>query len=250
MMMKIRAIIVEDEAPATELLQSYLQEFPNIELMQICSDGFSGVKAIQEHHPQLIFLDVQMPKINGFEMLELLDEQPYVIFTTAFDEYAIKAFEMNAVDYLLKPFSRARFSQAVQKAIERIHLEENAKSDVSIKEKSDFLLKGQFLERIVVKNRSKILVFPIHKISHIQAYDDYVIIFSDGDKHLKNKTMIYYETHLPPQTFVRVHRSYIVNVDYIDEIMLWEKETYLIQLKTGEKIRASRSGYKKLKEVF
>jgi two-component system LytT family response regulator len=246
----ISAIIIEDELPAAELLFSYLQKYPEINVIERCKDGFTGLKGIQEHKPDLVFLDIQMPKLTGFELLELLDEKPFVIFTTAYDEFAIKAFEMNAVDYLLKPFSQERFDKAIQKAKELIETKSPIIS-ASLNELSKTVANEQsVLERIVVKNNSNISVIPTHKISHIEAYDDYVIIHSEGKKHLKNKSMQFYEQHLNQRMFVRIHRKYIVNVDYIQKIMLWEKETYMVKLTTEDELRASRAGYKRLKELF
>jgi two-component system, LytTR family, response regulator len=246
-----KTIIIEDEQPATELIQAYLSDHPFIEVIKTCSDGFSGLKAIQEHQPDLIFLDVQMPKLTGFEMLELLEQPPVIIFTTAFDEFAIKAFEMNAVDYLLKPFSRDRFAQALKKAVEKIELqnsEPTTKSNIS--NIHDTLIQDQILERIVVKKKNNIILIPASEITHIEAYDDYVIVHFGGNKYLKQKTMKYYEEHLDNNKFIRIHRSWIVNIECIDQIMLWEKDTYMVKLKSGEELRASRSGYKRLKEIF
>ena len=249
-MEKIKALIIEDEMPAVELIQSYLQDYPNIEVAAVCNDGFSGIKAVQEHKPQLIFLDVQMPKLTGFEMLELIDELPAIIFTTAFDEYAIKAFEMNAVDYLLKPFSRERFASAVKKAIDKMQLFDS-KSSQNVKiETNSFHPEGRLIERIVIKKESKILVIPDNKISHLEAYGDYVFVYSGEERHIKQKTMKFYEQNLDSKKFLRIHRSWIVNVDYIDQIMLYEKDTYKVKLKTGHELRASRAGYKNLREFF
>jgi len=238
-------IIIEDEAPAAQLIELYLKNIPHINVICHCKDGFEGVKAIQEHKPDIIFLDVQMPKLNGFEMLELVEEKPYVIFTTAFDEYAIKAFEMNAVDYLLKPFSKERFLNAIEKASillettqQRNYKEVNPKFSSS------------YLERIAIKEHNNIKILSTHDMSHIEAYGDYVLVHENGQSYIKQKTMAYYESALNPLQFVRVHRSFIVNVDFIEKINLWEKDTYKVNLKTGIEIRASRSGYKKLKQIW
>jgi len=249
-MKTINAIIIEDEIHAAKLIENYLTDFPEINLLKICNDGFTGLKAIQELNPKLIFLDVQMPKLTGFELLELLEEPPAIIFTTAFDEYAIKAFEMNAVDYLMKPFSRERFSGAVKKAIERIHLFKSATKQVTVMPLQKLIHSGNVIERIVVKKNDRIIVIPATNVTHIEAYDDYVFIHAEGQKHLKQKTMKYYEEHLDPKKFIRIHRSWIVNIECIDQIMLWEKDTYMVKLKSGEELRASRAGYKRLKEIF
>lgn len=248
--MKIKTIIIDDEMPASKLIASYLKDHPNIEIAEICNDGFDGAKAIQKHKPELIFLDVQMPKLSGFEMLEIIENPPEVIFTTAYDEFAIKAFEINAVDYLMKPFSKERFSKALSKAINKIKL---AKTGTLPQIKNNNILSvpiDSFIERVVVKMNNNITVIPVSRISHIEAYDDYVFIYSEGKRHLKQKTMKYYEKHLNSNKFIRIHRSWIVNIDFIDQIILWEKDTYKVRLKSGEELRASRNGYKKLKECF
>ena len=246
-----KTIIIEDEQPACELILAYLNDHPSIEVITTCNDGFAGLKAIQEYKPDLIFLDVQMPKLTGFEMLELLEQPPAIIFTTAFDEFAIKAFEMNAVDYLLKPYSRERFAQALQKAFEKIELQKNEFSGSNnITNLHESLIQNQILERIVVKKKNNIILIPTAEITHIEAYDDYVIVHSGGNQYLKQKTMKHYEEHLDNSKFIRIHRSWIVNIECIDQIMLWEKDTYLVKLKSGEELRASRSGYKRLKEIF
>ncbi len=249
-MNKITVLIIDDEKPAAELISAYLKDFPDIEIAAICNDGFSGAKAIQEHSPDLIFLDVQMPKLTGFEMLEIIENPPEVIFTTAYDEYAIKAFEINAVDYLMKPFSKERFANALNKAVYKIQNTQKDSTQNTDKQIITNTPSDLFIERVVVKMNSNITVIPVSKISHIEAYDDYVFIYSEGKRHLKQKTMKYYEEHLDIKKFIRIHRSWIVNVDFIDQIILWEKDTYKIKLKTGEELRASRSGYKKLKEMF
>ncbi len=249
-MKPIKAIIIEDEVPASDLLSAYLKEHKHISVIDICSDGFAGLKAIQEKQPDLIFLDVQMPKLTGFEMLEILENPPVIIFTTAFDEYAIKAFEMNAVDYLLKPFSRQRFADALQKAEVRIEMMKSGSQNDQEKSHIAVFPPGKYIDRIVVKKNNRIIVLPVSSVSHIEAYDDYVFIHSEENKNLKQKTMRYYEQYLDPKRFIRIHRSWIVNIEFIDQILLWEKETYMVKLKTGEELRASRSGYKRLKELL
>lgn len=246
----IKAIIIEDEMPAAELIIAYLKDHQDVEILAVCNDGFSGLKAIQEHNPDLVFLDVQMPKLTGFELLELLESPPAVIFTTAFDEYAIRAFEMNAVDYLMKPYSRQRFASALKKASEKITNLRTGNNAHAHNHTHDFLQPGQTIERIVVKKHNRIVVVPVSSVTHIEAWDDYVFIHADGQKHIKQKTMKYYEEHLNPGKFIRIHRSWIVNVDCIEQISLYEKETYMVRLKSGEELRASRAGYKRLKTMF
>jgi two-component system LytT family response regulator len=200
-----------------------------------------------QHKPDLIFLDIQMPKINGFEMLELLDSTPSVIFTTAFDEYAIKAFEANAIDYLLKPFSKERFDLAIQKWNEKKHTssEKNIQSLLENTTKQP-----DEKNRIVVKNGSDIRIVPMADVMYIEAYDDYVKIFTKDTYYLKKKTMNYYEQVLDSSQFFRTHRSFIINLQELTKIEPLEKNTYVVLLKNGKRIPLSRTGYSKLKETL
>lgn len=246
----IKAIIIDDEPLARQIVKEYLSAYKNIELVAECGDGFEAVKAIQQHQPELIFLDIQMPKINGFETLELLDKKPEVIFTTAFDEYALKAFEQNATDYLLKPFSSERFEKAVTK-----FMNSNSVKSAAPEEKIDVLenfpRKHQDeAHRIVVKNGSHILILPVNDVLYIEAYDDYVKVFNKETFFLKKKTMGYYEEILDTQQFVRIHRSFILNINYITKIEPVDKNNQLAILKTGQKLPLSKTGYTKLKEVL
>ena len=215
--------------------------------MQECNDGFEGLKAIQQHQPDLIFLDIQMPKITGFEMLELIEQPPSVIFTTAFDEYAIKAFEAHAIDYLLKPFDQDRFDKAITKWKEQ-------KPNSTEKSTQDLLetasLSPSQSQRIVVKNGSKIKIIPAHDVLYLEAADDYVKIHTPEGYFLKNKTMTHFEQSLDGEQFVRTHRSYIVNVQQITRIDPYEKDSHVAILRSGAKVPVSRSGYGKLKEVL
>jgi len=242
----IRSIIIDDEPLARSIVREYLQDHNEIEVVQECNDGFEGVKAIMQHKPHLIFLDIQMPKINGFEMLELIEEKPSVIFTTAFDEYAIKAFETHAVDYLLKPFTRERFDKALEKffsqaPLQKKNTEELLQSATNLPSQS---------ERIVVKTAGKIKIIPIPEILYLEAADDYVKIYTKDGSFLKNKTMSFFENSLPRDQFVRTHRSYILNVQEITRIDPYEKENHLAILRSGARIPVSKSGYAKLKDVL
>lgn len=244
----MKAIIIDDEKLARDLVRNFLHIFENIEIVAECENGFEGIKSINEHNPDLIFLDIQMPKLNGFEMLELLDNSHNIIFTTAYDQYALKAFEVNAVDYLLKPFSRERFAEAVNKVIEKIGKNENSTQN-SILRQSDFIQSDEKLTRIVVKKGNKIVVLPIDLIKYFEAQDDYINIVSSEGSFLKQNRMKYYEEHLP-DFFIRVHRSFIANLNEIKEISLLEKDSHVVILKSGEKLPVSKSGYIKLKEII
>jgi two-component system LytT family response regulator len=243
------AIIIDDEQPARELIKHYLKGFPGIELLGDFPDGFSGLKAIQDLNPDIVFLDIQMPKITGFELLELLDNPPHIIFSTAYDQYAIKAFEMTAVDYLLKPYSAERFGQAIKKVLQQI-LSAKPESTRVNNLVTALETNPEYLQRIAVKTRHKIEVIPVTAISHIEADDDYVTIHTGTEKYLKEKTMKYMESHLDPSQFVRIHRSFIVNVNQIARLELYQKETYHVLLKNGVSIRASTTGYKELKQLL
>jgi two-component system LytT family response regulator len=244
----MKALIIDDEPLARMIVQEYLQDYPQIQVVQECNDGFEGAKAIQQHQPDLIFLDIQMPKINGFEMLELIDNPPPVIFTTAFDEYALKAFEAHAVDYLLKPFSKERFDKAMEKFI-------NQNTRTIQQQNTQTLLQSgvetnAILNRVVVKTAGKIKIIPLPEIHYIEASDDYVKIHTREGTFLKSKTMGFFEKMLDPQMFVRTHRSYIVNIQEITRLDPYEKENHLAILKSGTKIPVSKSGYTKLKAIL
>jgi len=243
-----RALIIDDEPLARMVVKEYLVNFDQIEVIQECNDGFEGLKAIQQHQPDLIFLDVQMPKINGFEMLELVEHKPAVIFTTAFDEYAIKAFETHAVDYLLKPFSKDRFNKAIEKYLAQAPA-------VSSPKHTDELLETAAQspaqhERIVVKTGTKVKIIPVQDVQYLAADDDYVSVFTAEGSFLKNKTMNFFENTLDPRQFVRVHRSYIIAIQQITRIDPYEKDAHLAILKSGAKIPVSKTGYVKLKQVL
>lgn len=245
-MKKISAIIIEDEEPGRLLIQKYLEDQPDIDVIAVCENGFEGVRTINETEPDLVFLDIQMPKINGFEMLEILDNRPEIIFTTAFNEYAIKAFELNAIDYLLKPFSKERFLDSLNKARGRIGSGAGKPAPTIISR-----MPPEPLTRVVVRDRGNIHVFGSKSIVFIEAMDDYVMIHTVDKKLMKQQTMKYYEDHLDPSVFVRVHRSYIVNVQYIDKLEPFEKDRYIIVFKhSSTRIKVSRTGYQKLREVL
>lgn len=282
----IKTIIIDDEPLARLIVQEYLQSYPEITIVQECGDGFEGIKAIQQHHPDLIFLDIQMPKINGFEMLELVEEPPAVIFTTAFDEYAIRAFEAHAVDYLLKPFNKQRFDKAIRKWLDQHALtratgsasgaadpdaqgpiasgpavqgsgeqpspadaRENARDNTrALLETASHSPAQQ--HRIVVKTGGKIKIIPVEDIHYLEASDDYVKIHTHNGAFLKNKTMSYFEQTLDPSLFVRTHRSYILNVQQVTRIDPYEKDGHLCILQSGAQVPVSKAGYMKLKAVL
>ena len=242
----IKTIIIDDEPLARGIVAEYLQSYPDIKIMQECGDGFEGVKAIAEHNPDLIFLDVQMPKINGFEMLELLDNAPGVIFTTAFDDYAIKAFETHAIDYLLKPFSRERFDKAIKRWMEQ----KTTNGEQPIANSYQLMANSPENNRVVVKTGTKIRIIPLHEIHYLEADDDYVKIHTAEGSFLKKKTMNYFETVLDKAQFIRVHRSYMVKIQEVTRIEPYEKDSHIAILKSGAKVPISKTGYPKLKSIL
>ena len=243
-----RAILIDDEPLAREIVKEYLEDYPEIEVVAECGDGFEGVKAIGQHQPDLIFLDIQMPKITGFEMLELIDQRPGVIFTSAFDEYAIKAFEAHAIDYLLKPFSKDRFKKAVDKWIERKNLSEAKLQVESLLQNTQ--VSPSHSERVVVKAGSSIKIIPITDVMYLEAYDDYVKIHTSEGIFLKSKTMQFFENSLDEMQFVRIHRSYIVKVQEINKLVPYEKDAYRVITKSGASLAVSKTGYVKLKALL
>lgn len=242
---KLSVIIVDDEPLARSVVKEYLSSYDDIDIIQECGDGFEGVKAIANHSPDLIFLDIQMPKINGFEMLELIDKPPAVIFTTAFDEYAMQAFETNAIDYLLKPFSKERFDKALQK-----WRSQNSKTDNMSPLLEEVVKQPEERNRVVVKVGSAIKILPVQDIFYIEAYDDYVKIHTKDGFHLKKKTMNFYENALNKDQFVRVHRSYIISLQQLTKIEIKEKDTHVVKMKDGTIVPMSKSGYSRLKEIL
>lgn len=243
----MKVVIIDDEPLARSIVREYLQKHPQIEIMQECNDGFEGLKAIQQYQPDLIFLDIQMPKINGFEMLELIEQPPAVIFATAFDEFAIKAFEAHAIDYLLKPFNQERFDKAINKFTEQKTVAAEKATRELLETASQSPSQNN---RIVVKNGSKIKIIPVHEVQYLEAADDYVKVHTGEGYFLKNKTMNHFEQTLDGQQFVRSHRSYIVNVQQITRIDPYEKDNHVAILRSGIKVPVSRTGYVRLREVL
>jgi two-component system LytT family response regulator len=243
----MKALLIDDEPLARSIVKEYLAKYPEIVIAGECGDGFEGVKAITGYKPDIIFLDIQMPKINGFEMLELVENPPDVIFTTAFDDYAIKAFETYAVDYLLKPFSQERFDRAIQKWLSRQNTSGPVDTQALLQAAS--MSPGQS-RRIVVKTGGKIKIIPLQEIIYLEAADDFVKIHTQEGVFLKNKTMAHFEAILEPQLFARTHRCYIVNVQQITRIDPYVKDNHMAVLRSGKHIPVSKSGYARLKTVL
>jgi two-component system, LytTR family, response regulator len=244
--MNLRALIVDDEDLARQLLREYAHEVSGLEIIAECSNGFEAVKAIGELKPDLVLLDVQMPKLNGFEVLELVDPPPAVIFVTAYDQYAMKAFEEHAVDYLLKPFHLDRFKKAIEHA--RTRLGKPLPEPVQLKTAAS--LPGERLERIVVKDGPKVHIIAVNKLDYVEAQDDYVLLHSENRKYLKQQTISNIEAQLDSARFIRIHRSYIVNLERIVRIEPNTKDSRIAILKDGTRLPVSRSGFSKLKSLL
>jgi two-component system, LytTR family, response regulator len=246
--MKIRAIIVEDEELARHVLREYLSGEEDIEILAECANGFDAVKAIAEHKPDLLFLDVQMPKLDGFEVLELAGNQVAVVFVTAYDQYAMKAFDAAAVDYLLKPFDLGRFRTALDRV--RRRLGENVRMPSASELKNAAHAPGQYAQRMVVKDGARVHIIPSVQLDYAEAQDDYVALHSSGKTYLKQQTISSLESSLDPECFIRVHRSFILNLERVVRIESYTKDTRLAILSDGSQIPVSRAGYLRLKQLM
>ncbi len=240
---KIKTVIVDDEELARKVLFEFLATHGEIEIVAECANGFEAVKAVTELTPDLIFLDIQMPKLNGFEVLELIGTDRAIVFVTAFDEYALRAFEIHAVDYLLKPFAAERFETALQRVKQRL----GGKLPVPTELATSARPPAQYLERLVVKDGTRVYVIPVSKLDFAEAQDDYVALSTEGKKHLKQQTISSLETALDPQRFLRIHRSYIVNLERVTKIEPYSKDNYVVVLGGGQQLPVSRSGYARLR---
>jgi len=247
-MNKIRTLIVDDEDLARQILREYLRSETDIDVVAECSNGFDAVKAVAEHKPDLLFLDVQMPKLDGFEVLELLDREIAIVFVTAYDQYAMKAFDAAAVDYLLKPFDQERFRTALQRVRRRLG-ESSARPEAS-ELKATAQPPGQYAQRIVIKDGTRVHILPVTQLEYVEAQDDYVALHSGGKTYLKQQTISSLEASLDRDRFVRVHRSYLVSLERVAKIEPYTKDTRIAVLSDGTQIPVSRAGYMRLKELM
>ena len=238
----LRVAVVDDEALARGLVREYLRSIEGVEVVAECANGFDAVKAVAELKPDLLLLDVQMPKLNGFEVVELVGRDVAVIFTTAHDEFALKAFEVHAVDYLLKPFGAERLAEAIARARERVARHEPVPPAFV----AAATFAGGAAARVLVRDGAKVHVLQASAIDYVQAQDDYVAYRSAGQTHLKEQTLAEAETSLNPATFVRVHRSYLLNIDRLARVELDERGNHVALLTTGERVPVSRSGHARL----
>lgn len=247
----LRAILVDDEELARSLLREYAGASPDIEILAECANGFEAVKAITEKKPDLVFLDIQMPKLDGFEVLELIGHDVAVIFVTAYDQFATRAFDEHAVDYLLKPFTLERFQTALERARLRLAEKRTAKVSAGIPDPVELARAArpprEFPRRIVVKEGSRVHIIPVERLDYAESQDDYVSLHSQGKSYLKEQTISSLETALDPQRFVRIHRSVIVNLERIAKIEPYAKDSRLVILSDGTQLPVSRAGYERLR---
>ncbi len=243
---KLRTLVVDDEELARQVMRELLRAHEEIEVVAECRNGLEAVKAVAEYKPDLLFLDVQMPKLTGFDVLELIGPDVPVIFVTAYDEYAMKAFEVHAVDYLLKPVGKERLAAAVQRIKKREAEKRPAPAELSAAARPA----GQYAERLVVKDGTKVTLIPVAKLEYAEAQDDYVALACDGKKHLKQQTIASLEAALDPKMFVRIHRSYIVNLERVARIEPYGKESRVAILANGAKLPVSRAGYARLQALL
>ena len=244
---KIRAVVVDDEQLARQVLREFMTSHPEIELIAECANGFEAVKTVAEQKPDLMFLDIQMPKLDGFEVLELIGNDTAVVFVTAYDSYAIKAFEVHAVDYLLKPFGADRFEAALARAKQRLggKLPESAPPAAELAAAAR--PPAQYLDRIAVRDGTRVFIIPVAKLDYAEAQDDYVALAADGKKHLKQQTISSLESALDPSRFMRIHRSYIVNLERVVKVEPYAKDSHVAVLTGGAQLPVSRAGYARLR---
>jgi two-component system LytT family response regulator len=242
----IRAVIVDDEDLARQVVRELLASHAEIEIAAECKNGFEAVKAVTELKPDLVFLDIQMPKLDGFEVLELIGTEMAIIFATAYDQHALRAFDVHAVDYLLKPFGAERFEAALTRAKQRLSGKMPTPTDLHSAARPT----GEYAERIVVRDGTRVHIIPVAKLDYAEAQDDYVALASEGKKHLKQQTISNLESSLDPRHYLRIHRSFIVNLERVTKIEPYGKDTHLAILSDGARLPVSRSGYARLRDFL
>ncbi len=246
-MTSMRVAIVDDEELARRVLREYLAAYEDSEIVAECANGFEAVKAVTDLKPGLLLLDIQMPRLDGFEVLDLVGREVGVIFVTAYDKYALRAFEVHAIDYLLKPFSPERLREAIARARQRIA----SKEPLPVRELAAAARPaGSPVERILIRDGANVHVIPVSKLDYVEAQDDYVCFRSEGKQHLKQQTIGEVEAVLDPGQFVRIHRSYILNVERLAKLELYAKDSHAAILRDGVRLPVSRSGYARLNAVL
>jgi two-component system LytT family response regulator len=243
----MRIVVVDDEPLARAVVREFAAADTDIEIAAECGNGFEAVKAVAEHQPDLVLLDVQMPKLDGFEVLELLGRDQPVVFVTAHDEYALRAFDVHAVDYLLKPFSAERFEEAMGRARERVRARRPTPVHEIVR---DAKARTGPIERVLIRDGANVHVLPVDAIDYVEAQDDYVAFKSSGKQYLKDQTLAAVEASLDPARFVRVHRSYVLNIDRIARVELYAKDSRIAILRDGTRLPVSRAGYTRLAELL
>jgi two-component system LytT family response regulator len=243
---KFRTLVVDDEELARKVLRELLSAHEEIEIVAECKNGLEAVKAVSEHKPDLLFLDVQMPKLTGFDVLELIGNEVSTIFVTAYDEYAMKAFEVHAVDYLLKPVGKDRLAAALKRVKGRSLEKLPPPAELAAASRPA----GQFADRLVVKDGTRVTLIPVAKLDYVEAQDDYVALASEGRKHLKQQTIASLEASLDPKHFVRIHRSYLVNLERVTRIEPYGKDSRVAVLSSGVRLPVSRAGYARLQVLL
>ncbi len=246
-MQPLRIVIVDDEPLSRAVVREYAAADALIEIVAECANGFEAVKAVSELQPDLVLLDVQMPKLDGFEVLELLGREQPVVFITAYDQYALRAFEVHAIDYLLKPFSAERFEEAIARARERLRAKAPTDVEAIVR---DARPRSGYAGRVLIRDGANVHVLPVDKIDYVEAQDDYVAFKSDGKSYLKDQTLAAVESSLEPARFVRVHRSFILNVDRIAKVELYAKDSRMAILRDGTRLPVSRAGYARLSQLL
>ena len=242
----LKIVIVDDEPLARTVVREFAERH-GVQVVAECANGFEAVKAVSDLAPDLMFLDVQMPKLDGFEVLELLGRSVPVVFTTAYDQYALRAFEVHAIDYLLKPFSEERFAEALARARTRLV----AKEEIPLEELvNDARPRSGPLERVLIRDGSQVHVLPVDKIDFVEAQDDYVCFKCEGKDYLKDQTMGALEAQLDPARFVRIHRSYLLNIERIARVELYAKDSRVAILRDGRRLPVSRAGYARLAKLL
>lgn len=249
----MKTLIIDDEELARAVVREHLATHPEVEVVAECANGFEALKAAALHQPDLIFLDIQMPKLDGFEVLELLEaegKRPAVVFVTAYDQHALRAFEAHAVDYLLKPFSRERFDAALAKARALVAAPPSPTPPPPASDLAASARQGRPLERIVVKDGPKVTVIHLDRLDWVQAQDDYVLLRTEGKNLLKQQTLTSLEAQLDSSRFIRIHRSYILNLDRLVRVEQDSKEHRDAILRDGTRLPVSRAGYQRLRELW
>ena len=246
----LRVVIVDDEPLARAVIREYLRAHPGVEVVAECGNGFDAVKAVAELKPDLLFLDVQMPKLSGFEVVELLGRDVPVVFTTAYDQYALRAFDVHAVDYLLKPFNEERFAEALSRARARLTERDDQEEASGIAALVAERQRQGPVERVLIRDGAQVHVLPVEKIDYVEAQDDYVCFKTAGKQFLKDQTMAALEATLDPLRFVRIHRSYLLNIERIARVELYAKDSRVAILRDGTRLPVSRAGYARLSKLL